>query len=309
MKTKMFIIIFSQCLTLAYAELPKASDYFPLQIGNKWQYRRTYSSGQFTGSPDRFLEIVSDSLVGDTLLVYISKWTSLQRPDSTKIGYGYYYYNEDSTIVYRNWNYPRKPPFPGMPWLDTGHGIGHRWRFWWGDAIYTFAVTDTGSAEIFDRNMSWLDVYSVDPRYDSLVVTTVHARFVKGLGPVRWGLDTLVYAQINGVEYGTKVNVDHNPQAMEQNPDGFELQVYPNPFNESTTIHFNRISSQHIQIQIYDMLGRSVRTIPVSSGLVGPVTVRWDGKDDQGNVLASGLYWVMLKQKNQFESQKILYLK
>lgn len=129
----------------AQAQIRKASDYFPLQIGNVWQYDNTNEAEYL------FYEVVSDTMIGDSVRVYKAKRSGLKGNDLEPFeGAPYYYhYNIDSTVVYRNdFEFPQAP-YSGLPLIDTRGGVGHRWLHIAGDCICTFAVTDTGFAAIF----------------------------------------------------------------------------------------------------------------------------------------------------------------
>jgi len=77
---------------------------------------------------------------------------------------------------------------------------------------------------------------------------------------------------------------------------------YPNPFNSQTIIEYyvanlGPIPAQ-INIDIYDILGRKVRTLVSERKEVGEHMVHWDGKDDSGNECPSGLYFARISQWN-----------
>ncbi len=68
-------------------------------------------------------------------------------------------------------------------------------------------------------------------------------------------------------------------------------QAFPNPFNSSLTIPILLDQNQsYIQIHIYDMLGRKVKTITMEQAKAGSFQLEWDGQNDQGNKIESGLY-------------------
>ncbi len=69
------------------------------------------------------------------------------------------------------------------------------------------------------------------------------------------------------------------------------MMVYPNPFNPSTTVTFALPEAGWIQLAIFDVRGRLVRTLADESFGVGAHRVAWDGRDDHGNPLASGVYF------------------
>ncbi len=85
---------------------------------------------------------------------------------------------------------------------------------------------------------------------------------------------------------------------------GYELgQNYPNPFNATTVIryHLPAVSGQQsaVSLKIYNILGEEVRTLIESKQKPGEYQVVWDGRDDSGNHVASGIYICRLKAENR----------
>jgi len=72
------------------------------------------------------------------------------------------------------------------------------------------------------------------------------------------------------------------------------LQNYPNPFNPVTTIRYSTASPGHVELTIYDVSGRRVRTLVVGSLAPGRHALRWDGRDASGQEVASGVYFLRL---------------
>ncbi len=72
-------------------------------------------------------------------------------------------------------------------------------------------------------------------------------------------------------------------------------QNYPNPFNPTTTIFFQLPLLCYIEISIYNTLGQLIRTLSEKSYSAGSHTIEWDGKDDFGNEVVSGIYFYNLK--------------
>ncbi len=88
------------------------------------------------------------------------------------------------------------------------------------------------------------------------------------------------------------------------------LQNYPNPFNPSTTIGFSVSQSGSVLLDIYDLTGRHVRTLLSGQTAAGHHTVRWDGRDDRGSSVGSGVYFYRLKAgANSAVSKKMLLMK
>lgn len=90
-------------------------------------------------------------------------------------------------------------------------------------------------------------------------------------------------------------------------PDDYKLeQNYPNPFNPTTTIKFTLPISKNISLKIYNALGQEVRTIISDQNYApGSHTVQWDGKDNNGNPVTSGVYVYTLYYGNFSKSHKM----
>jgi hypothetical protein len=86
-------------------------------------------------------------------------------------------------------------------------------------------------------------------------------------------------------------------------------QNHPNPFNSNTNITYNISTSGPIKLTIYDMLGKRVRTLADESQTPGSKSIYWDGTDDQGNTVASGIYFYRIVAGEFTETKKLLMLK
>ena len=77
---------------------------------------------------------------------------------------------------------------------------------------------------------------------------------------------------------------------------GFALkQNYPNPFNQTTKIEFTLAKSGFVSLNIYDILGRKARTLVSEHLSSGYKSVLWDGKNDSGKDVASGIYFYRIE--------------
>ncbi len=108
----------------------------------------------------------------------------------------------------------------------------------------------------------------------------------------------------------------HNVLAAEPAlPKEFALsQNYPNPFNPSTTIKFqlpdkNGLEPVRTVLKIYDILGRLVRTVVDEEMPPGFYTKQWQGLNDQGNRISSGVYFYTLTAGEFRDSKKMLMIK
>ncbi|HES59874.1 MAG TPA: T9SS type A sorting domain-containing protein, partial [Caldithrix sp.] len=89
--------------------------------------------------------------------------------------------------------------------------------------------------------------------------------------------------------------------------------AYPNPFNPAATIPFNfpvkMISESAKKLTIYNTLGQVVKEYTLSNLKAGLNTVTWNGRSNEGNQVASGLYFAVLQVSNLRQSTKLLLLK
>ena len=87
------------------------------------------------------------------------------------------------------------------------------------------------------------------------------------------------------------------------------LSAYPNPFNSSSVISIEGGDSEKYSLEIYDMLGRQVRSAEIPNASVGLTTYIWDGKNDQGYSVPSGVYFVHVQTEKTSSELKITLLK
>lgn len=73
------------------------------------------------------------------------------------------------------------------------------------------------------------------------------------------------------------------------------FQNYPNPFNEQTVIRFKLPKNAVVKIEIYNLLGQKIRTLLSEQKTAGVHTIKWDGKDDLGRTIVSGVYFISLE--------------
>ena len=112
----------------------------------------------------------------------------------------------------------------------------------------------------------------------------------------------------------TLTGVEDQPNLL---PCNFALfQNYPNPFNPSTAIPYTVYGSQFVVhspvrtiLKIYNILGELVRSLVDEEKMPGTYQVIWDGKDDHGEKVCSGVYFYSLKAGSYTESKKMELLK
>ena len=90
----------------------------------------------------------------------------------------------------------------------------------------------------------------------------------------------------------------------------FDLyQNFPNPFNSSTNIKYELFKSGRVKIVIINSKGEEVRSIINRYHHVGEYFIQWDGMDNQGINMASGIYFYKIISDRRIKTQKMIYLK
>jgi hypothetical protein len=99
-----------------------------------------------------------------------------------------------------------------------------------------------------------------------------------------------------GLYQSTPTTVKENEPAL---PTFFVLQQnYPNPFNPETTIRFQLAKASHVVVKIFNTLGEEIRTLVDKQYEAGYHRIGWDGKDENGRAVASGVYLYQLQADN-----------
>ncbi len=85
-------------------------------------------------------------------------------------------------------------------------------------------------------------------------------------------------------------------------------QNYPNPFNPATEIHFQLPveEQQTIQLAVYNLLGQCIRVLQQGMKSSGYYAIPWDGKDDAGQVVGSGVYFIRLQSGQNVLQRKMI---
>ncbi|MGB8656284.1 MAG: FlgD immunoglobulin-like domain containing protein [Candidatus Zixiibacteriota bacterium] len=115
------------------------------------------------------------------------------------------------------------------------------------------------------------------------------------------------------VEYA--IMICPKPSAVEDKggtatPQDFQLlQNHPNPFNGQTVIKFDLLKPSEVTLVIYNTLGERVKTLAKGHFGAGTRSVSWDGKDENGKDLASGIYFYALKAGEVTQTKRMVLLK
>ncbi len=216
--------------------------------------------------------------------------------------------------------------FLGVTWAETQESLGNCTSNWLGLVNIPF----TGS-------QSWNDVFYTNVGPNSTLLfkdtagfstdrgTGVHAQ-PPGGGTYRPEGAQMVY--ISGRPYrmnhdALRSNVEYilenffgepwNPTSVDEGQSASAARLvgnYPNPFNPKTEIRFTLNADMNVNLAVFDLSGRKVRDLITGTNFgPGEHGVTWDGRDDAGEDLASGVYFASLKADGLLLNRKMVLLK
>ena len=134
---------------------------------------------------------------------------------------------------------------------------------------------------------------------------------VEGTGTVQLDLfdlqnmDEHIIVDLN-IYTGSTVGIDINsvfPKQMVLYP------AFPNPFNPVTTLRYNLPEDGMVNITIYDMMGRIVRTLENSKQAAGFKSIQWNATNDVGQTVSAGLYLYTIHSRDFSQTKKMILLK
>jgi len=101
------------------------------------------------------------------------------------------------------------------------------------------------------------------------------------------------------------INTENDPMAEQF----VLLQNYPNPFNPVTTIQYKLTQSAFVTLKVYNMMGQEVKTLVNCNQLAGHHRMEWDGTDNRGNYVATGLFFYKIETTDVVQIKKMLLMK
>ena len=84
---------------------------------------------------------------------------------------------------------------------------------------------------------------------------------------------------------------------------------YPNPFNSETTIHYALPKPSRVTIKIYNTVGKEIKTLVDNVQNAGRHSIKWDGKTNRGQLVASGVYLLKMKARDLYQVRRMMMLR
>jgi hypothetical protein len=88
-----------------------------------------------------------------------------------------------------------------------------------------------------------------------------------------------------------------------------DVNAYPNPFNPLTSIHYDVPANGRVVVRVYDLSGALVRTLVDAPRSAGSYAVPWEGRDDRGEQVGSGVYFVKISFGGRTKARKVALVK
>ena len=293
---KIFYVLLLNVLfvSTSYSQVDSLESFFPLQIGNFWQYYVTHKVSNDTSYYYDYVSVLGDTILGTENNIYYLVKTPV------------FAYIAIDSIAFLRFDIELKS--------IVSFKLGEEAILFKLDADIN-DCWDYYGTEVCCREIGILNVFGEDRSYKNFEQDNGPPPWnyflAKDIGPVEMYIDqtyifierflyNLVYAKINGVEYGILPVYDDINRVK-----NYKLsQNYPNPFNPATTIAYQIPQTGFVTLKVYDILGREVATLINEEKLAGSYEVQFIG-----NGLTSGIYFYQLKAGNYSETKKMILLK
>ena len=282
------------------------SDFFPLQVGNLWQFRATISSGP---------EYINLEVIGDTLLNNGLTYKYLRETDTYgSFAFNYYfrkdtgsvflYFGDSIACINREYKYFDFLLEDSTIWnvcRDLGpcgnaRGIGYTYYDY---TYYTFLQKPLETKLFADVLVDSTDTVWVP--CENRIYWLSKALGITRIFYFNVGDFQLLGAIIDGQQFGTLVSIENEFNAI---PSSFQLKVYPNPFNSTVNFNFTLPLSGTVALSLYNILGEKVATIINEYRNFGSYNIEYNSSN-----IPSGIYLAELRQGKNSSIQKLILLK
>jgi hypothetical protein len=114
---------------------------------------------------------------------------------------------------------------------------------------------------------------------------------------------------VDSVDYAFKARMTASIDPDNLKPTILNVEAFPSPFNPETTISFDLLEHTDVDINIFDLWGRQVWSTRLNPQPTGRYELKWNGRDNRGGGLASGIYIIQVNAGPVSESTKVVLLR
>ena len=172
---------------------------------------------------------------------------------------------------------------------------------------YDFEIYINGELDAFTSFSGLILTTTIDLMIGQVLPNNTQYNFKGVLDDIRIYNYALSYSKIKSL-YDFVVNVSDENKV--QLPENYRLtQNYPNPFNNQTNIEFQVPNQSLIKLEIYNILGQKIRTLINQEKNPGTYSASWDGENDFGDSVNSGIYFLKFSSDKFSEIKKMTLLK
>jgi len=296
MKKYLYVVLFILPVMIC-AQTP--IDYFPLGVGDYW-----IQHGEFGEDDPRIftMEIEGTDLIdGDEYArklnqidhedgSYITSWYVWLREDNENIllgAFGEFPDIEEATIFDPPHIYwPAQMVVPGSTWSCEIQEMGGTFNF----QIISNDETVTVPAGTF-HNCLQLDLVITNAENDTTQANTYY--YAENVGEVKnVGESEMGDVYLELVEYDVQMDAEENDICSSE----LVLNTFPNPFHSETTISFKTTNlHKNSRIEIFNIKGQKINQLRNKNYELGINKIIWDGRDDLGKPVSSGIYFYQLQ--------------
>lgn len=183
-----------------------------------------------------------------------------------------------------------------------------------GEALLTNALNQPFYIMHGDQDNTAPIATSFFPIRDELINrgAIVESLILQGVGhtidfPNRDEIITTAYHWLDSVSTNIAVSVENNPELIPETPQ--LVQNYPNPFNPETKITYNLPNASDVELSIYNVTGQKIRSLINARQFSGNHDVDWNGLNDSGFQVSSGIYFYTLRADRFVEVKKMLLVR
>ena len=180
-----------------------------------------------------------------------------------------------------------------------------------GDGVYSGIVTGLTDGDSYEFkflvNSGWND-----PLFESGAPIDSDCDFTPGDGYNNYGFTAVsgsVPLDLGVFPWNQCPTLSNDDGDIAFVPKEFLCKAYPNPFNPNINIYYELSSRELVRLTIINILGQEVKTLVNREQDPGIYTYSWDGRDMNGGILNSGIYFAVINHQSSRDIIKITYLK